>query len=124
MTGAGSGEKRDPKVVAFQQVLDRLNDLFGSEEFTESQKVSFLEALLRTLLDDTDLVQQAKVNSAKQFVESPDFEDAVEGAVTDNQGAHQKMSDYFYSNAPGRAHLISDIAKWFYAVVAAETVKT
>ena len=44
----------------------------------------------------------------------------VEGAVTDNQGAHQKMSDT-YSNAPGRAHLISDIAKWFHAVVAAES---
>lgn len=122
MTAAGSGEKRDPKMVAFQEVLDRLNDLFGSEDFSEGQKVSFLEALLRTLLDDTDLVQQAKVNSAKQFVESPDFEDAVEGAVTDNQGAHQKMSDYFYSNAPGRAHLISDIAKWFHAVVAAESI--
>ena len=52
ITAAGSGEKRDPKMVAFQQVLDRLNDLFGSEDFTESQKVSFLEALLRTLLDD------------------------------------------------------------------------
>ena len=123
MTAAGSGEKRDPKMVAFQQVLDRLNDLFGSEDFTENQKVSFLEALLRTLLDDTDLVQQAKVNSTKQFTESPDFEDAVEGAVTDNQGAHQKMSDYFYSNAPGRVHLISDIAKWFYAVVASEEVE-
>lgn len=114
---AGSGERRDPKMVAFQQVLDRLNDLFGSEDFTESQKVSFLEALLRTLLDDHALVQQAKVNSAKQFVESPDFDDAVAGAVADNQGAHQKMSDYFSNNAPGRAHLISDIAKWFYAVV-------
>ena len=121
MTAAGSGEKRDPKMVTFQQVLDRLNDLFGSEDFSEGQKVSFLEALLRTLLDDADLVQQATVNSAKQFVESPDFEDAVEGAVTDNQGAHQKMSDYFYSNAPGRAQLISDIAKWFHAVVAAES---
>ncbi len=124
MTAAGSGEKRDPKLVAFQQVLDRLNDLFGSEDFTESQKVSFLEALLRTLLDDPDLVQQAKVNSAKQFVESPDFDDAVTGAVTDNQGAHGKMSDYFFTNAPGRAHLISDIAKWFYQVVSSQHENT
>ncbi|TXH32968.1 MAG: type I restriction endonuclease subunit R [Rhodospirillaceae bacterium] len=117
VTAAGSGEKRDPKMVAFQQVLDRLNDLFGSEDFTESQKVSFLEALLRTLLEDHALVQQAKVNSAKQFVESPDFDDAVTGAVADNQGAHDKMSDYFFTNAPGRSHLMADIAKWFYAVV-------
>ncbi|MCV7383145.1 type I restriction endonuclease subunit R [Mycolicibacter longobardus] len=121
VTAAGSGERRDPKMVAFQQVLDRLNDLFGSEDFTQSQRVSFLEALLRTLLDDHALVQQAKVNSAKQFIESPDFDDAVTGAVADNQGAHEKMSDYFFTNAPGRTHLISDIAKWFYQVVASES---
>ncbi|KKC00341.1 type I restriction endonuclease subunit R [Mycolicibacter arupensis] len=120
VTAAGSGEKRDPKMVAFQQVLDRLNDLFGSEDFTDSQKVSFLEALLRTLLEDHALVQQAKVNSAKQFVESPDFDDAVTGAVADNQGAHDKMSDYFFTNAPGRSHLMADIAKWFYQVVTSE----
>jgi len=121
ITAAGSGEKRDPKMVAFQQVLDRLNDLFGSEDFTQSQKVSFLEALLRTLLDDDALVQQAKVNTPKQFVESPDFDDAVTGAVADNQGAHEKMSDYFFTDGPGRRHLISDVAKWFYQVVAGES---
>ena len=98
-------------------MLDRLNDLFGSEDFTEGQKVSFLEALLRTLLDDAALVQQAKVNTPTQFVESPDFDDAVTGAVADNQGAHQKMSDYFFTNAPGRTQLIADIAKWFREVV-------
>jgi type I restriction enzyme R subunit len=27
------------------------------------------------------------------------------------------MSDYFFTNAPGRSRLISDIAKWFYQVV-------
>lgn len=124
VTAAGSGEKRDPKMVAFQQVLDRLNDLFGSEDFTESQRVSFLEALLRTLLDDHALVQQAKVNTAKQFIESPDFDDAVTGAVADNQGAHEKMSDYFFTSAPGRTHLISDIAKWFYQVVTVDSEKT
>jgi type I restriction enzyme R subunit len=122
MTAAGSGEKRDPKMVAFQQVLDRLNELFGSEDFTDGQKVSFLEALLGTLLEDPALVQQAsaKGNSAKQFGESPDFDEAVTEAVADNQGAHQKMSDYFFGSAPGRAALVSDIAKWFYEVVAAQ----
>jgi len=71
ITAAGSGEKRDATMVAFQQVLDRLNDLFGSEDFTESQKVSFLEALLRTLLDDQALVQQAKVNTPNSSSNPP-----------------------------------------------------
>jgi type I restriction enzyme R subunit len=107
-------------MVAFQQVLDRLNELFGSEDFSTSQKTSFIESLLQTLLADRDLVQQAKVNTPKQFTESPDFEFAVTGAVADNHGAHEKMSNYFFSDAPGRTHLISDIAKWFYQVVTHE----
>ncbi|UCA47982.1 DEAD/DEAH box helicase family protein [Streptomyces sp. WA6-1-16] len=117
MTGAGSASKKDPKMVAFQTVLERLNDLFGNEDFTTTQKVSFLEALLGSLLEDQDLVQQAKVNSPTQFAESPDFDDAITGAVADNQGAHNKMSDYFFTSTPGRAQLVVELAKWFYAVV-------
>jgi type I restriction enzyme R subunit len=120
VTAAGSGEKRDPKMVAFQAVLDRLNDLFGSEDFTQSQKVSFLEALLRTLLDNPDLVQQANVNSISQFTESPDFEHAFTSAAADNQGANQKMTEYIFGNAPGRSALVADFAKMFYEWVAAE----
>src|SRR4051794_13298206 len=76
-TAAGSGAKKDPKMVAFAAVLERLNDLFGNEDFTEDQKVSFLEALLRTLLADDSLVQQARGNTPKHLTESPDFDDAV-----------------------------------------------
>ena len=53
----------------------------------------------------TSLVQQAQVNTPKQFTESPDFDDAVVGAVADNQGAHNKMADYFFGEgqSPARA---------------------
>jgi type I restriction enzyme, R subunit len=54
-------------MVAFQQVLDRPNDLLGSGDFIDSQKVSFLKAMLRTLLADDYLAQQAKADSAKRF---------------------------------------------------------
>ncbi|MFP8944387.1 type I restriction endonuclease subunit R [Streptomyces fenghuangensis] len=117
MAGAGSASKKDPKMVAFQTVLERLNDLFGNEDFTTTQKVTFLEALLGSLLENQDLVQQAKVNSPTQFAESPDFDDAVIGAVADNQGAHNKISDYFFTSAPGREQLVVELAKWFYTVV-------
>lgn len=40
VTAAGSGEKRDPKMVAFRQVLDRLNDLFGPEDLVSEGLVS------------------------------------------------------------------------------------
>jgi type I restriction enzyme R subunit len=113
MTAAGSAEQRDPTMIAFQQVLDRLNDLFG-EQFTESQRVSFMEGMARSLLDDQGLVQQARVNTPAQFAESPDFDEAVQGVVADNQGAHNTMADYFFSDAPGRAQLVIEMAEWFY----------
>jgi type I restriction enzyme, R subunit len=48
----------------------------------------------------------------------------VTSAAAYNQGAHEKMSDYFFTNAPGRSRLMSDIAKWFYQVVACEHANT
>ena len=114
MTAAGSDTKKDPKLVALQEVLDRLNELFGAEEFSQSQPKSFVEALLERMLEDDRLVQQAKVNSLRQFAESPDFDEAVVDAVSDNQGAHNKIADYFFSGAPGRPALVLALAKAFY----------
>ncbi len=113
-TAAGSSTSKDPKMVAFTAVLDRLNDLFGHEDFSQAQKVSFLQTLLETLLSDDALVQQAAVNTRTQFAESPDFDDALSGAVADNQGAHNKMADYFFTNSTGRAQLVATIADAFY----------
>lgn len=118
MTQVGSGQKRDPKMVALQEVLDRLNELFGADEFTASQPESFLRGLLDRMLENKDLVQQARVNSVKQFAESLDFDEAVVDAVTDNQGANQKIADYFWSDAPGRSALILALAKAFHEFAA------
>lgn len=116
MTAAGSGRRHDPTMVALQHVLDRLDDRFGDEEFTESQKISFVEALGRSLLNDDSLVQQARVNSPQQFADSPDFDDAVQEVVADNQGAHNKMADFFFSDHPRKYELVMSIAEWFYTV--------
>lgn len=119
ITAAGSSTTKDPKMVALNVVLEQLNQIFG-EAFTEDQMLTFLDALMRTLLSDENLVQQAKVNTIKQFVESPDFDDAVTGAVADNQGSHNKMADYFFASGPGRTELLGKIAKWFYRLAGQE----
>ncbi len=53
-------------------------------------------------------------------MESPDFDEAVTGAVAGTPGPQDKMADYFFTNAPGRTHLISDIARCSYLVVSAK----
>ena len=93
----------------------------GADEGIEALGAHERRTLLRTLLDDAALVQQARVNSATQFTESPDFEHAFIGAAADNQGANQKMTEYIFSSAPGRSALFADFAKLFYEWVRANT---
>jgi type I restriction enzyme R subunit len=37
--------KKDPKYVALQVVIDKMNDLFGAESFAESQTREFVQGL-------------------------------------------------------------------------------
>lgn len=53
-------------------------------------------------------------DSLRQFAESPDFDEAVVAEVSENQEAHNKIADYFFSGAPGRPVLVRALAKAFY----------
>jgi type I restriction enzyme R subunit len=109
VTEAGSSTRKDPKMVAFQEIVDRLNELFGDEDFTKEQKESFLEGLLSTLLSDPTLVTQAKANKESQFLESPDLADAIIDAVEGNQSSHNRIAEYFFAETAGRDDLIERI---------------
>ncbi|MFJ6133524.1 type I restriction endonuclease subunit R [Janibacter terrae] len=114
ISAAGSGAKKDPKYVALQVVIDRMNDLFGAESFAESQIREFVNGLVERLLDYPDLVAQTQVNSKKQFMESQDFQAAVTEAVVENQDAHNTMADYFFSDGPGVSGVVVALADAFY----------
>ncbi|MFJ2026528.1 type I restriction endonuclease subunit R [Streptomyces sp. NPDC087897] len=114
ISAAGTGTKKDPKYVALQVVIDKMNDLFGAESFTASQIREFVQGLVERLLDDPNLVKQTKANSKKQFLESPDFQAAVTEAVADNQDAHNTMADYFFTDGPAINSIILALADAFY----------
>ena len=114
ISAAGTGAKKDPKYVALQVVIDRMNDLFGAESFAESQIREFVLGLVERLMAYPDLVAQTKVNSKKQFIESQDFQAAVTEAVVENQDAHNTMADYFFSDGPGAHGVVVALADAFY----------
>jgi type I restriction enzyme R subunit len=114
ISAAGTGAKKEPKYVALQVVIDKMNDLFGAESFAESQIREFVQGLVQRLLAYPDLVKQTKVNTKKQFMESQDFQAAVTEAVVDNQDAHNTMADYFFSDGPGINGVIVALADAFY----------
>lgn len=118
MSAAGSAEKRDPKMVAMQTVLDLLNEQFGAD-LSPAQRESFVEAVVSRMLENEALVQQARVNSVTQFIESPDFNEAVVDAVADNQVAHGKVADLFYTDTTNRRILVAALAQVFHHLAAA-----
>jgi type I restriction enzyme R subunit len=114
ISAAGTGTRKEPKYVALQIVIDKLNDLFGAESFTGSQVREFVQGLVQRLLAYPDLINQTKVNSKKQFIESQDFQAAVIEAVVENQEAHNTMADYFFSDGPAISAVIVALADAFY----------
>ncbi|MER7718465.1 DEAD/DEAH box helicase family protein [Streptomyces flaveolus] len=114
INAAGTGTKKEPKYVALQVVIDKMNDLFGAETFAEYQIREFVQGLVQRLLADSNLVKQTKVNSKKQFMESQDFQAAVTEAVADNQDAHNTMADYFFTDGPAINSIIIALADAFY----------
>ncbi|MFD6673442.1 hypothetical protein ACFWDA_03600 [Rhodococcus zopfii] len=56
---------RLPKQVALQVVVDKTNDLFGAELFTELQLPESVQELAQRLLDYRDLVNETMMNSKK-----------------------------------------------------------
>ncbi|PPA58486.1 MULTISPECIES: hypothetical protein [Micromonospora] len=111
---AGTGTRREPKYVALQVVIDKMNDLFGAESFSASQVREFVQGLVQWLLAYPGLVNQAKVNSKRQFMESQDLQAAVTEAVVDNQEAHNTMAVYFFSDGPDINAVIMALADAFY----------
>ncbi|MFE5816949.1 type I restriction endonuclease subunit R [Streptomyces sp. NPDC056479] len=124
ISAAGTGTKKDPKYVALQVVIDKMNDLFGAESFAEYQVREFVQGLVQRLLADPNLINQTKVNSKKQFLESPDFQAAVTEAVADNQDAHNTMADYFFTDGPGINSIIVALADAFYEAAVDHQVDT
>ncbi|MFN8073878.1 MAG: hypothetical protein U0Q15_00490 [Kineosporiaceae bacterium] len=114
----GSGKAPDPVLVAFQAVIDRLNDLFGAE-FSRSQVEGFVDTLGAVLLENEALVEQARVNSRVQFLESPDLSDAVVDAVFANQHSHNAIADYIASGNTNSHRLITEIGGMIHAAAGA-----
>ena len=106
ITATGSGQKHDPRMVRLQEVLAKVNDLFAGEDFTPAAQQSWVEGVVTVLMSDDTIQTQAANNSKKQFMESPDLNDAVVEAVLGNQTSHNKMADIFFTDERIKAKVV------------------
>jgi len=102
----GTGSARDPRLVRLADILARINELFSDEDFNESGVQSWVEGVVTVLTENPQLRTQAAANTRKQFVESPDLNDAVTDAVLSNQDTNNRIVDYYLARPEMRSRLV------------------
>lgn len=92
MAGTGSGSVQEKEKVYLAVLIEKLNDLFGSDTSDQDQLVYVNDVLKGKLLESAVLIQQAASNSQEQFAASPDIDRELANAIIDALDAHNTMS--------------------------------
>ena len=92
ITEAGSGMVQEQQKVYMAELIEKLNELFGSDT-TEQDQLSYVNGtLFGKLVESSILQQQAGSNSKEQFSNSPDLTPKLLNAVIESYDAHTSMS--------------------------------
>ncbi|MDA7672239.1 DEAD/DEAH box helicase family protein, partial [Verrucomicrobia bacterium] len=92
MSGAGSGMIQEKERVYMAELIEQLNELFGTDVNDDDQLLYVNSVIKGKLLDSSKLQQQAANNTKEQFASSPDLGSELENAIIDALDAHSNMS--------------------------------
>ncbi|QDO89933.1 type I restriction endonuclease subunit R [Ornithinimicrobium ciconiae] len=120
VTAAGSGTVREIKKGPLAEVIERLNEIFGGEDFSTDQQETWLEGLIRSLMSDEQVREQAEHNSKGQFLASPTLRTKVLLAVFKNQAAHEKMSQIIHQGGQPEKVLVEMLGELIHHLVREE----
>lgn len=92
ITEVGGGSVHETERVHLEEVIDRLNDLFGADTTEGDQLVYVNQVIKGKLLESEVLMTQAANNTKEQFATSPDIDRELGNAIIDALDAHTSMS--------------------------------
>lgn len=92
ITEAGSGDVQEEAKVHLDEVIEKLNELFGGETTDQDQLVYVNHVIKGKLLESETLKQQAANNTKEQFANSPDLKKELLNAIMGALDAHTAMS--------------------------------
>ncbi|WP_196140646.1 type I restriction endonuclease subunit R [Aliikangiella sp. G2MR2-5] len=111
-TKEGTGAvPKDPKTEFLHDILSRMNDIFVEDGFSEGDKLNYANTLASKVAEDEVAVEQAKNNSKEQAMLGQ-FPEAINKAIIESMGVHEKMATLALSNddvAKGLASLVYDM---------------
>ena len=88
----GSGGLHDKEKALLDEIIARVNDLFGADTTDDDQLIYVNQVLKGKLLESDELIQQARNNTKAQFANSPTLGQELVDAIMDALAAHSSLS--------------------------------
>ena len=88
--GLGSAKAKDKKEELLSQILDRLNELFVTDQLTDKDMVNYAYTI-RDKVSENQLVMQQLANNTAEQALLGNFGNAVDDAIMDSGEAHQNQ---------------------------------
>ena len=95
--GAGTAKPKDKKEELLSQVITRLNEVFAGEDFTDNDKVNFMNTIWDKVTENEIVVKQFTNNSVDQIMLGG-YPNAAEDAMFDAKGTFEDMTMHLLSN--------------------------
>ena len=110
---AGTGTVKDPDLVALEEVIAKINDLFSGDH-PDSSVRNVVTHIKDRLEENENLQQQAKSNSLAQFSASPDIEGAFVDAVIGAMDSSTDLSVQILNNKDLAQKLLGELLPGIY----------
>jgi type I restriction enzyme, R subunit len=111
--GLGTAKAKDKKEELMSQVIDRLNELFITDQLTDNDLVSYAYTI-RDKVKENELVMSQITNNTTEQAMLGDFPKAIDNAVMDSSEAHQNQMMQLLSDpkkSAGFARVVFDLLK-------------
>ncbi len=94
---AGTATPKDIKEAFLSQIIERLNEVFAGEDFTENDMVNFQNTIWDKVTENEIVVKQFSNNSTDQIMLGG-YPDAAMDALFESQEAYEGMTMHLLSN--------------------------
>ena len=109
----GTGTVKDPDMVALEEVIAKINDLFSGDH-PDSSIRNVVTHIKDRLEEDENLKQQATTNTLAQFSASPDLKDLFVAAVIGAMDSSADLSAQILNNPELAQKLLGELLPGIY----------
>lgn len=114
LSEAGTRKPVDPVLARLLEAVEQLNQLFDGDTFTDADMVGFYTHIKGKTAENQTIATQARVNSEKQFLASPDLKTTVIDAIVTSGDNFTKMTGEAVGDDHKLARIVDVIGRSLY----------